>query len=108
MQRKKKVATHATVSEVVDNAIAQKNGKLKLFDGEPAVVRVSLGTTLNTGNYTSLRLGVDLSLPCNPAQVESTFLAAERFVSKHLDKMIAKHSPKADEIEDEEEDGILA
>jgi hypothetical protein len=97
---RKKTGTHAVVTEIVDDKMAQKNGKLLKFDGEPAVLRVSLGTTLNTGNYTSLRLGVDLSLPCNPAKLEAGFSAAEKFVASHLAKMIAKHSPKSEEVEE--------
>lgn len=102
---KRKVGRHATISEVVNGEITQRKGKVKLFDGEPAVVRVSMGTTLNMGNYQSLRLGVDLALPCSPAQVDAAFEQAAKFVQRNLDSLVSTHAPETvgvKEIEDVE------
>ena len=96
---KKKIGAHSTVSEIQNGVVTQEKGKVKLFDGEPAVVRVSMGTTLNMGNYQSLRLGVDLALPCAPAKVEAAFVKASAFVQKKLDKMIQENTPKSLEVE---------
>ena len=103
MAKKKVVATHGTVSEVENDKITQTKGKVLKFEGDPAVVRVSVGATLNTGNYTSLRLGVDVSLPCYPEKIEETFKKAEKFASHHLTQMIAKKAPKEDEVEEVED-----
>lgn len=90
---KRKIGRHATLSTVVDEEITQKRGKLRQFSSEPAVVRVSMGSTLNMGNYQSLRLGVDLALPCEPAAVEAAFKQAASFVEKKLGELVLKNAP---------------
>jgi hypothetical protein len=90
----KKIGAHPTLSVVKNGNVTQKKGKPKMFNGEPAVVRVSMGTTLNMGNYQSLRLGVDLALPCSPAQVEQAFDKAAKFVQLKLDTLITEHTPQ--------------
>jgi hypothetical protein len=90
---KKALGRHATVSVVKDGEVKQTRGKLRKFDGEPAVVRVSMGATKNMGNYESLRLGVDLALPCSPAEVDVAFDRAAKFVEAKLNTLIQEISP---------------
>lgn len=94
-RRRKLVGRHAVLSEVVNEDVRQKKGKVKTFSGEPAVIRVSMGNTLNMGNYQSLRLGVDLALPCSPAEVEVAFERASRFVEEKLNSLTLRHAPGA-------------
>jgi len=61
------------------------------FDKPHAMLRVSLGSTLNMGNYEFLRIGVDLELPCSPDKAEAAFKVAEKFVTAKLDGLIKKH-----------------
>lgn len=91
---RKVVGRHATLSVVKDGEVKQTKGKAMKFKEDPAVVRVSMGTTLNMGNYQSLRLGVDLALPCTPAQVDVAFQKAAEFVEKKLDTLIKEHTPE--------------
>lgn len=101
--QKSLIGEHATVSTVVDGKIEQKKGKLLKFKEEPAVVRVSMGTTLNMGNYQSLRLGVDLALPCSPAEVDQAFERASKFTEKKLTELVARHKqPENEEVVDME------
>jgi hypothetical protein len=95
----KVIGEHPTLSVVVEGAVSQKKGKLLKFKGEPAVVRVSMGSTLNMGNYQSLRLGVDLALPCDPAAIDNAFDRASKFVEKKLNELVVSHTPKVEEDE---------
>lgn len=48
------------------------------FDTEhPAVVEVSLGLTINLGNFESARLDVGVRMPCDPSQVKETYVRAK-------------------------------
>jgi len=55
-----------------------------------AEVRVGIGSTLNMGNYESLRLGVDISLPSTEKDLEKTFNKALELAEKNLERMITK------------------
>ena len=87
---KKVTGKAAVLSTVKNGAVKQRLGKVKQFEGPTAEVRVSLGATLNMGAYESLRIGVDLMLPCDPspAKVEEAFNRAVKFTEAKLDKMI--------------------
>lgn len=100
---KKKIGVHPTLSVITDGKVSQKKGKVKLFDKEPATIRVSMGTTLNMGNYQSLRLGVDLALPCTVAGVDKAFEKAAQFVQTKLDHLIAENTPQNVGVKDIEE-----
>ena len=107
---RKKVARAAT--ESVSRAkgksgaeeVKQRKGTVQLFDGEPAIVRVGLGATLNMGNYESMRVGVDIELPCTEKQVPATFNRARKFARKKLAELIAEYrsdDEMANELSDE-------
>lgn len=55
-----------------------------------AEIKVGIGSTLNMGNYESLRLGVDISLPCVEKDLEKTFNLALAKAEKNLSTMIEK------------------
>jgi len=90
--QKKVVAKHAVETKMKNGKMTQKKvGPVLKFEGPVAEVRVDLGATLNMGNYEALRLGVSLSLPCDPSpvKVEEAFKRAVKFTEDKLDKMIA-------------------
>ena len=78
--------------------VLTKDGTAKSGSAGPVVksseklaeVRVGLGSTLNMGNYESLRLGVDISLPCVEKDLEKKFVEALAMAEKNLSKMIEK------------------
>lgn len=45
---------------------AQEKIEVPAFEVEPAYVRVSGSETVNLGNYSSVKVEVSVSLPCNP------------------------------------------
>lgn len=51
---------------------------------EPALVRVSAGSTINLGNFESMRIDVSVTLPCRVEDIDDTYVRASEFVS---DKM---------------------
>lgn len=61
---------------------SQNNQDLEIhsFVTEPASVRVSLGMTVNLGNYESARIDVSLTVPCYKEEVEDAFEYAREWV----------------------------
>jgi hypothetical protein len=51
----------------------------------PAVVTVNMGVTRNLGNYESVKFGVELSLPCDPANIEAAFEEAKGWVDSRVE-----------------------
>lgn len=51
---------------------------------EPALVRVSAGTTMNLGNFESMRIDVSITLPCRVEDVDETYLRCSEFVSEKI------------------------
>jgi len=93
---------HAVASVIKNGKVTQKRKAIVKFEGEGADIRVSLGATLNMGNYESLRIGVDLSVPCEPntKSIESAFQSAATFVDEKLDQLTRLHKGETDD-EDE-------
>ena len=54
------------------------------FEGEPAVVEVTLGMTVNLGNFESARLDVGVRMPCTPENVEATFAKAKAWCEEKV------------------------
>jgi hypothetical protein len=55
------------------------------------------------GNYESLRIGVDLSVPCDPdsKSLESAFQKAAKWTDVKLDQLTKHHKGEEDEGEDD-------
>lgn len=56
------------------------------------------------GNYESLRIGVDLSVPCPNTKtgIESAFKATHEYVEKKLDKLVKLHRGAPEVSEDDD------
>lgn len=91
--KRKVIARHPVASVVKDGKVAQKVKPIRKFSEEPANVRISMGVTLNMGNYESLRIGVDLSVPCPNTKtgIESACKSATAYVEKKLSALHKKH-----------------
>lgn len=53
----------------------------------PCVVSVMMNMTRNLGNYESLKIGVTLSVPCTPENVEDTYTDIKAWVDGKLNEI---------------------
>jgi len=58
--------------------------EVRQFVTPPAQVGVSLGLTINMGNYESARLDVSINVPCYQEEVEGAYTFARQFVEDRL------------------------
>jgi len=104
----KKAVTKRKKVQVKATSVVQKNDTVKVteigenlsFDQPYATVKVSLGVTKNMGNYESLRIGVDLSLPCSPVEADAAFDKAAKFVENKLNALIEEVTPQGVGVKD--------
>lgn len=54
----------------------------------PAAASVTLGATVNTGNYNSVKLAVHVTLPCYSEEVEATLDRAQKIADRKLSAMM--------------------
>ena len=90
---KKRTIKAGAVAKTVDGNTKMKRGKPKVFKEKPSEVHVGMGSTLNMGNYESLRLSVDVTLPCAEKDLLKTFKRAVAFCDKQLDGLINEYRP---------------
>lgn len=60
------------------------------FVTEPARVRVDLSSTINMGNYESVRVGVAVTLPVYVEEVEQGLDDAQAYAEAHLEREVAQ------------------
>lgn len=53
-----------------------------------ATVAVSMGQTINTGNYSSAKLGVIITMPCNVADIDETFDFSKTWANNKMEEMV--------------------
>lgn len=72
--------------------------RVDAFTESPASVKVSLGRTINLGNYESARVDVCITMPCHPADVERAYEDVRRRVEDKLliEVESAKRRPRAE------------
>lgn len=62
-------------------------GELLTF--EPvAEVGMMLGTTINTGNYESVRCEVSIKMPCKASEIDETYDIAKAWVDNRLNELV--------------------
>lgn len=61
-----------------------KNVEVRVFETTPAQVTAKAGTTINTGNYESIRIDIGVTLPCYPEEVPQALEFATEFISQKL------------------------
>jgi len=62
-----------------------------------AKVDIELGRTINTGNYSSARFSVRLTMPCDPEHLDSTYQFVEAWVSDRVIALAAQVSAPANQ-----------
>lgn len=95
MKKSKKSETAtvtASISESGDKVLEYSTGeKLATKTLErPAEVSISVGLTLNLGNYESARIDVGLKLPCEPDDIDTVYAYTEQWVEARLETEVAK------------------
>jgi hypothetical protein len=97
--KKKVIGKRGTVVLTKDGtAKSTPVGPVVKSSDKMAEVRVGIGSTLNMGNYESLRLGVDISLPCTEKDLEKKFSEALSLAEKNLEKMIKKFKGPQEQV----------
>lgn len=92
---KKTVIKHGSQFVTKDGEVSQKKLKAVRVPEAHAEVRVGIGSTLSMGQYESLRIAVDIMLPCDPNDIEATFEEASEFAGTKLDTLIRQFKPGA-------------
>jgi len=49
-----------------------------------AVVSVQMSKTINLGNYNSKKVGISLSMPCNPKDIDKTYQKSVQWIEERL------------------------
>jgi len=87
-------ATIEIEEKVAGKVTARKYGSKRLQEVEVpdkhAEARVDIAHTKNLGNYESLRIGVSVSLPCAPEDVELTVERAKQLSETYLAKFLGE------------------
>jgi hypothetical protein len=80
------LASQATVTRTYKNGITERSETsddtltVHKFITEPASVRVGMGMTISLGNYESVRIDVNLSVPCYKEEVNDAYAYASEWV----------------------------
>lgn len=56
-----------------------------------ATVGVNLATTVNTGDFNNMKMGVHLSMPCAHVDVDTAFVVTAQWVEKKLEVLHKKY-----------------
>lgn len=77
---------------VVNNGETEEDIEVRVFpEGvEPAKVSIGLNSTINMGNYESLRLSVHVTLPCYAEEVDAAFNKAQSLCEAKLSQMLSE------------------
>lgn len=85
-QNKKTKTEHSTTEKVGDPVIAPV--------GQLATVTVEMSMTKNLGNYNSAKLGVHLSMPSLPDEIETTYEGAKLWVENKVNELLEELQPE--------------
>lgn len=77
------------IGTIKEDSEEREQIEVSRFATEPAYVGVAIGTTMNMGNYESLRMEVRITLPCYVEEIDEIYLKAKDWVDERLDKEIA-------------------
>lgn len=99
MKAKPKVGTVAKATVVVEEKMqGNKVGGEEYIEPVPGMVcsgeskvGVSLGTTINLGNYNSLRISVEIARPCEAGHEDESFEKVLEFVEEKLNGIVSSY-----------------
>lgn len=90
----KKATVHETVAtpekkepEEVSYTLDGLDDSVQLAEAHTTVA-VNLGMTVNLGNYNSAKVGVILTMPCSPKDIDGTFGFAKSWVEDRVQELI--------------------
>lgn len=66
----------------------EKVGEPRMFEDPPCNVGVNMATTVNLGNYESVKLGVSLHVPCKHEEINDTFDFARGWVEEKMTELV--------------------
>lgn len=72
------------------------------IEGEAAYVGVSAGATINLGNFSSGKINVSITYPCNPSEVDSVYPKLKDWVDGRVEKEVAQlreYAPKSKSVD---------
>ena len=84
MSKKKSEQAKKTVTLFYKGEHSKEEEEILDFEVEPARVSMSMGMTVNLGNYESARLDVSVSLPCYREEVEYAYAHAREWVEEKI------------------------
>lgn len=91
------VSSQVTENQVIVNKESREETvNTRRFDGQPAVVSLTFGATIETGEYQFARVDVGVYVPCAPdkAEIEKTYEEARAFVSEKIKSEISSIKEK--------------
>jgi len=56
------------------------------FHTAPAEVEVSVGLTINTGNYNTARIQVSVRIPCYKEEIDEAYVFAQKWVEERVQR----------------------
>lgn len=62
--------------------------RVERFEVEPAEVGLELSRTINLGNFSSVRAGVSIRVPCYVEEIDNAYAFAEKFAKQRLLKEV--------------------
>jgi hypothetical protein len=71
---------------VVDKSEEQEVLDVNVFVTEPAVVGLSVGLTLNLGDFESARVEVSARVPCYVEEMDDAYVCVEKWVEERIGK----------------------
>jgi hypothetical protein len=92
------------VSNKEKGIIKQKEEYLptEKIEGDPAWVSVSAGGTINLGNYSSGKVNISITYPCEPSQVDQVFDKLKGWIDKRVGEEISELRESASKPKDME------
>lgn len=84
--RNTQVSTHQGRSTVAENARSEQVATVDVDPDTPTHVKVSLGKTINLGNYESLRVDVEVLYPCTVGTIQEAIEIAHEHVIAGLER----------------------
>lgn len=85
----KSAAVKASVSKKLADGSVQDAESVEYVQVVDPVctVQMNAGQTVNTGNYSSVKFGVSLSMPCQPKEVESVYQFVKNWVDTKMQEL---------------------
>ena len=61
-----------------------------MYEGNPAYINLMGSMTKNLGNYEACKISISLTYPCNPDDIDESYIKIKNWVDKRLSDEIAE------------------